>query len=240
LYFQTWVLLLPLFAYWLLLHANPLIYLAVALIGSAFQFSIRYEFATTFVLLWLLPVLMTQAAPGRLGFATFFLGSVGFTLALLIHHVQVAGALGISVGEASGLILKKAGTRNMSMAGVEAPWSLGFFQEVAIRMNEAGLSIPFLVMLRKGLFVLIFLVLWLTREDRVERDVLLWALICYISWYVFGYQHIMWHRMYDWLLFSVTLQLAILIVVGMRIAKRLNLPCHLGRRSPAVQRAITS
>jgi hypothetical protein len=41
--------------------------------------------------------------------------------------------------------------------------------------------------------------------------------IAYFSWYVFAYQHIMWHSQYDWLLFAVTIQLALLVVLGTRV-----------------------
>jgi hypothetical protein len=217
LYFQAWAFLLPLAAYPLLSRGQSAAYLAAAFAGSTLYFTMRYEFATTFALLWLLPVLMTQAKPVKLGLAAFVLSCAGFALALYMHHAHVAGALGITLGEATELILPSARTRTMTIEGVPIPFTSGFFVEMARRLNLAAFSLPFVVTLPKYVFWAIFVALALTARDQQVRWLLIWAVIAYLSWYVFAYQHIMWHSQYDWLLFAVTIQLALLVVLGTRV-----------------------
>ena len=58
-----------------------------------------------------------------------------------------------------------------------------------------------------------------------------WALITYVSWYVFSYQHIMLHIAYDSLIFAATVQLTVVMMIGM--ALRDGLAERLWARRPA-------
>lgn len=228
LYFQLWTFLLPLAAYPLLLRGHATQYLFAAFVGSVVYFSIRYEFATTFAMLWILPVLIKGTSPSRLGIGAFFASCLGFTLALTSHHIQVAGSLGIGIGDASDLILSSMKLRTMSIEGVPVPFSSGFRWAIMDRYSWSGLSVPFVVIVPKTGFLLFFLLVSLTVREWRDVQILVWAVLTYISWYVFAYQHIMWHAPYDSLLFAVTIQLAMLVVLAIRIGS------FLGRSSTQV------
>jgi len=44
-------------------------------------------------------------------------------------------------------------------------------------------------------------------------------LLGYASWYVFGYQHVMWHYMYDWYIFAVSTGLASIMLLVKLLAE---------------------
>ena len=44
--------------------------------------------------------------------------------------------------------------------------------------------------------------------DWNELAIYVFGFAGYASWYIFAYQHMMWHDMYDWYVFALTLGLA--------------------------------
>jgi hypothetical protein len=93
LYFMYWMMFTPLLVAPLLFAGRPLVYLAAAFIFGLAQFLVRYEFATTFALMWLLPVVLARhdrpAQLLRLGAAVFAAVCASFVAAVMLHHLRV-------------------------------------------------------------------------------------------------------------------------------------------------------
>ncbi|MFT6775174.1 MAG: hypothetical protein ACJA1L_002893 [Paracoccaceae bacterium] len=215
LYFMYWLMFTPLLVAPLLFAGRPLVYLAAAFIFGLAQFLVRYEFATTFALMWLLPVVLARhdrpAQLLRLGAAVFAAVCASFVAAVMLHHLRVAAVEGVTLTEASGLIFEKLSMRLVSTDGVAAPLSVAFFKNILFRWTDNGFAIEDLFSVSKALILAVFA--WLCVVDRSAswRLTAVWAVATYASWYVFAYQHIMRHYVYDTMLFSCSIALAVVI-----------------------------
>lgn len=222
LYFMAWVMFSPLLCYPLVKRGSHGWYCLAAGVCSLAYFAMRYEFATTFALLWILPFLIrgVDGERPRWGFAAlaFLCSCTGFAIALWWHHMSVAAATGGSLADASRLIFVTLETRVASLTNVPAPFSPAFFWSLLKRWSWAGFVIPLLAEFSKLAVLIAFLALW-HRFRRSRPSVLLaiWAVVTYLSWYLFSYQHIMLHLMYDSLIFAATVQLATVIFAALAL-----------------------
>lgn len=236
LYFTAWLLFAPLACHPLVKREKYGCYCGAAFLLSLIYFSVRYEFATTFALMWLLPFLAEplsgRAIRRRYAAFAFLCACLGFGVALLWHHFSVADANRIALAEASKLIFVTIETRMASLEGVPAPLSFGFFKSLVKRWDWTGFSLPLILSISKLSVILVFLYLC-HRHRRSGRLMMTmaWALITYVSWYVFSYQHIMLHIAYDSLIFAATVQLTVVMMIGM--ALRDGLAERLWGRRPA-------
>ena len=73
----------------------------------------------------------------------------------------------------------------------------------AIKIREAYVVI----------FILLIVILRRKMMSDTEKTIIVYGIIGYLSWYVFAYQHIMWHSMYDWYIFSLTLGLSFSMLI---------------------------
>lgn len=215
LYYCLWLMYTPLLSYPLVAHGQQRTFVAAAFFFSLLHFAVRYEFATTFALLWLLPVMTCDYLSARkpqLGLmaCTFAAVILAFAVALALHHLAVADELGVSMVDASRTILASVHHRMASTDGVPTPLSpdfLHWFVRVWGLLQWPALKLPTLLIVSKLSIVVIFL-LCLARERKTRLlPLFLWAGAAYWSWYVFAYQQMMWHDMYDSLVFAATLQL---------------------------------
>ena len=216
LYFMAWLLFTPLFCYPMLESGKNNLFLLFSFLFSFLYFSVRYEFATTFALLWLFPFaalkLKNKHVSIKLCLTTFIIVCVGFILSTTTHHISVALEEGISITEASKLIFSSAQTRIASIQGVPCPFSYGFFKSILSRWSGPGFSLPLIFSISKLSLIFLVFILIYTRQQKNENILFFWAFTTYLSWYIAGYQHIMWHAQYDSLLFTSTIQLAIVLI----------------------------
>lgn len=227
LYFMAWVMFTPLLCFPLVKRERYGVYCLAAFLLSLANFSMRYEFATTFALLWIFPLLVKalNGSAMRWGYAgiAFLASCAGFGVALTLHHISVAGAIHGSPEQASRLIFVTLETRVASFANVPAPLTPGFFWALLKRWSWTGFAIPLLASVSK-LFVLIAFA-WLWRRYRAWRGIALlatWAVASYLSWYVFSYQHIMLHLMYDSLILACSVQLVTVMMAGLALRQWLD------------------
>jgi|GEM_PF-4315301 len=218
LYFMIWVLLTPLLCSPLLKIQRTKSYAFAAFLFSFIYFSMHYEFATTFALLWLLPfAVLTEGyrVNWKAQLLVFSLVCLGFGLAVFWHLAIVSDALSLSYSKAVPIVFSSLKLRTLSLTDVPTPFTRPFFNDVLLRLGWVGFSLPNLFSVSK-LFVFCgtLLMVRLMRFDGVTRVVFAVSFIGYISWYLFAYQHIMGHKIYDSLIFSATIQLAFLILVG--------------------------
>lgn len=207
LYWQYWIMFTPLLATPLLLSGHRAMFIGTAAICSLLYFSTRYEFATTFALMWLLPVVIAglrSKAPVILtGLSAFGCVCVAFILALIFHHMRVAEVESVSFWEASGFVFENFQRRVASTDQVPMPGSIEFIKNLAARLTENAFAAVDVFTLSRGLIGLGAFCLAFNNNE--GRWLMGWAVVTYGSWYIFGYQHIMQHFAYDAMLFSCTI-----------------------------------
>jgi hypothetical protein len=213
LYFMTWLLLTPLFFFPALQRGHTRTYVLAAFLCSIAYFMVRYEFATLFALLWFFPVLAHALKTGRCdwptGTAAFVAVCFGFAVALAAHHFAVASENGIRITDASALVLHSAAERVASLQDVPAPFTTDFIVRMGSTWSWPALDLPRLLRVSKLALLGVIIVLMARTRCRPSRNILIWSVLAYVSWYVFAYQHIVFHAVYDSLLFAATIYLAL-------------------------------
>ena len=219
LYWQYWIMFTPLLATPLLLLGHRAMFVGTAAICSFLYFSTRYEFATTFALMWLLPVviagLRSKAPVIITGLSSFGCVCVAFILTLIFHHMRVAQVESVSFWEASGFIFENLQLRVASLDQVPMPGSIEFIKNLAARLTENAFAVVDVFTLSRGLIGLS--AIYLAFNSTEGRWLMGWAVITYGSWYIFGYQHIMQHFAYDAMLFSCTIGIVFTYLILRRI-----------------------
>ncbi|KIC39059.1 hypothetical protein RA27_18105 [Ruegeria sp. ANG-R] len=208
LYWTYWMMFTPLLTLPILLAGRTFLFILMGFLFGLLYFSVRYEFATTFALMWLLPVILastkTTTKPIWVGGAGFAAVCVSFLIAVAIHHYRVMQVEQVAFSAASRYVFENVGLRIASLDRVPFPMSLDFFKIIAFRMTENAFAFEDIFSISRFLVVLLTVVMCLFSKDKRSFLILLWILATYGSWYVFGYQHIMQHYKYDAMLFSAT------------------------------------
>lgn len=219
LYVQTWGMFLPLAGLLFLKRGWVLGYIGFSFLTALLYFSIRYEFATAFTFMFLLPVLLTCEGPTcrKICAATFCAVCAGFAVALALHHMSLAHHLETTWLGASSEIFGSVNKRMMSFTDVPLPFSTGFFAEIDARWDWPGLGVGSTFAIPKSLFLAALCITAAVFRRGPEMTLVVWALFAYVSWYVVGYQHIMWHIQYDSFLFAATIQLSLAVIWGQRL-----------------------
>lgn len=182
-----------------------------------------YEFATVFAILTGFSAAVFTAGDWRKKakqFAiAFTLVCVAFAVALLCHIMLISADNGwvLTFSDAAKQAFYNVQLRTASIKGVMPPLGAAFFNAMnerwattAFSITEAGLKISELDVL---LLMMLTLVVRLKTMRPVEKMIMAYAILGYLSWYVFAYQHIMWHQMYEWYIFSLTMGLAFSLLI---------------------------
>lgn len=224
LYVQTWATFTPLALYGVLASGRVGAYLIGSFLSATLFFMIRYEFATAFALLFVLPVLLCPDLQNRRKIAVraFLTCVLGFGVALALHHIAVATLLDMPLRDAAVKILGSTQKRMASLTDVPFPFSPAFFGEIQHRWDWPGFAFGDWPYLRKFHFLLLAAFTAFAFRTRRDAEILVWSVAAYISWYICAYQHIMWHLQYDSLLFSMTIQLALAIIWSRRALERIS------------------
>jgi hypothetical protein len=143
------------------------------------------------------------------GIAAFVAVCFGFAVALAAHHFAVASENGIRITDASALVLHSAAERVASLQDVPAPFTTDFIVRKGSTWSWPALDLPRLLRVSKLALLGVIIVLMARTRCRPSRDILIWSVLAYVSWYVFAYQHIVFHAVYDSLLFAATIYLAL-------------------------------
>ena len=224
LYFTIWCFFTPLLCFPFLQRGYHIIYIFSALLFSLLYFSVRYEFATTFALMWLFPLVVLtlkgKTADLQIGISVFIAVCIGFLIAVFLHLRSVSQEFDVTIREASVYIFRNL-RRVASMEDVPFPFSLDFFRWIKQRWVMTGWSLPYLFSITKLFLLIAFLIIMFQGKESKIFPILVWSLIAYVSWYVFGYQHIMWHYPYDSILFASTIQLALIVYIMSKISRLL-------------------
>jgi hypothetical protein len=195
------------------------------IIFSTLGFLIQYAFFTTHSLLSVLfAFLFTRKDLQEKinnSLKVFALTVVSFFLALIIHFIL----LKIEIPNSSPIDLIFATTKKrlFSYEHVMNPFSKDIIYVVYTKLTNPVLA------LYKGvyffnwhiIFFMLVIFFFLLKEKKIDYDnlaIFFYGIFGYLSWYVFGYQHIVSHgSMYDWYTGSITLVLSFALVVQKNI-----------------------
>jgi hypothetical protein len=221
LYFMYWLMFTPLLAAPLLFSGRTTAYVAAAFVGGLAYFVVRYEFATTFTMMWLLPVILARSDRPRamimLGAAVFAAIVASFVLAIVMHLLNVAAIEHTNMSGAAAFVFEKLRMRVSSFDSVPLPFTVGFVKNILFRWGEPALAIKDVISLSKALVLVIFAWFCVTDRSLLWRLVAAWAVLTYASWFVLAYQHSMQHFHYDAMLFSCSITL---VVVARLVARQ--------------------
>lgn len=130
-------------------------------------------------------------------------------LMLIMSHV-LDKKTNLTFFDSASNIFNRVLARNISDTGVPPRLSPGFFSEMYRRWTLDGLNFFNLITISQLGLVLTFTFLLLLKRfiskkfSRLDVALTIFSFGSYFSWYIFGYQHIMWHYMYDWYIFAVS------------------------------------
>lgn len=195
--------------------------------AAVLNFLCRYEFTTTFAVLATVPFFAFRPndslADKLKHAATAFVATIaGFVIAFTIHIGLAAQELG-GIQAALFSVVERVAYRTLSVEEVVPPFSSAFFGTLRTRWSNSGLALPYSAVSVSEIGVLaLYCVVPLFLRPAGWRVFALWGigLFAYGSWYVFAYQHILWHGMYDWLIFSISI-VPVLAVFMARLGTRL-------------------
>ncbi|EJN23472.1 hypothetical protein PMI36_02712 [Pseudomonas sp. GM79] len=134
---------------------------------------------------------------------------LAFVSVLMIHVGLCMIETGLSVTGASSNVFSALSKRTASTTGVAKPLTLAFYNVMTYRWSLSGFSIlnTWTVLSEINIIILMIgsMLIRFKHMDWNELAIYLFGFIGYASWYVFAYQHMMWHDMYDWYVFALTL-----------------------------------
>lgn len=200
--------------------------LIIFLFGFAY-FARGYEFATVFALLTAFSAMMFTNGnffrKTKSSATAFIIICASFVFSIFIHItlILVDSSWTLSFYESTQKALSSMQHRIASVDGVPFPFSSYFIQV----MNERWLATAFsltkesikITEINVIMFFGFIITLRLKIMSDVEKIVISYGVLGYLSWYIFAYQHIMWHNMYDWYIFSLTMGLSFILLITIYI-----------------------
>lgn len=195
---------------------NPLL----VFIAGLLYFLRGYEFATVFALVSAFSAFVFSRGSLLYKFKNltmvFGLIVLAFISALIIHVGLCMIETGFSVADASSNVFSALSRRTASTTGVAKPLTLAFYNVMTYRWSLSGFSIlnTWTVLSEINIIILMVgsLLIRFKHMDWDELAIYVYGFLAYASWYVFAYQHMMWHDMYDWYVFALTLGVAFIML----------------------------
>lgn len=182
-----------------------------------------YEFATIFALLTGFSAALFATGDwvkrAKVFALAFSLICAAFIVAILCHIILISADSGwaLTVSDAAKQAFYNVQLRTSSIKGVPVPLSPAFLNAMNERWSTTAFSIIQsglkLTELHVLLLMALVLVVRLKTMRPTEKMIVAYAVFGYLSWYVFAYQHIMWHQMYEWYIFSLTMGLAFSLLI---------------------------
>jgi hypothetical protein len=195
------------------------------IIFSTLGFLIQYAFFTTHSLLSVLfAFLFTRKDLHEKfsnSFKVFILTVASFFLALIIHFILIK--IEIPNSNPSDLIFSTTKTRLFSYESVTNPFSKDIIYVVYAKLTNPALALYRGVYFFNWhiIFFMLIIFFFLLKEKKIDYDnlaIFFYGIFGYLSWYIFGYQHIVSHgAMYDWYTGSITLVLSFALVLQKNI-----------------------
>ncbi|MCG7402266.1 MULTISPECIES: hypothetical protein [Caballeronia] len=191
--------------------------LAIALVALPY-FLRGYEFSTIIALLTALSACLFADGDGRArmrsGIRAFVAVVLAFVVAVIVQilliRISVEGVTSLS--SALKTAFATLGHRTMSTSGVPKPFGTDFLLAMRDRWNAVAFSLtPDGIRITELQVILLVMLAAAVRVRHAllsERAIFAYAFVSYASWYIFAYQHIMWHGMYEWYVFALTVSLS--------------------------------
>lgn len=235
LYFFSSLIVFPAFFIAVQLNNRATFNKSIVIFLGVLYFLRGYEFATIFALLTGFSAALFSvggiADKAKSFFIAFTLICVSFFIAIILHIIFVSADSGwaLSATEAAQVAFSSLHKRTGSIYGVPFPLSTQFIDTMKYRWSYPAFSISnngfalsemnIILLLLSGFFIR------LRKMTVNEYIIYFYGFSGYASWYIFAYQHIMWHNMYDWYIFALTLGLSfgfLVIFYGSLVVKSLQ------------------
>jgi hypothetical protein len=144
-----------------------------------------------------------------------------------------------TVGDASNktfmeiftIIYRSVTVRNFSTKDVPTPFTNDFFLIISSRVELPALDFLGFVKISQFsviVFVVIYFLYRIQKFDQIDLGLLTLGIFGYASWYVLGYQHIMWHYQYDWYIFALTFGISSILILLRAVSKTTSFLLHKG------------
>ncbi len=178
----------------------------------------QYELATVFALLTAFSAALFTASKAKARAKNALIAFSAILAAFLVTaclHVLIVFAdsqMTLSLRASFALAFQTATERTLSLSHAPAPFTRAFFAAMELRWEQWAFRIAgHTVQISERNLLLVMLALvpviaW--RRKPVEITILLYGFAGYVSWYIFAYQHIIVHAMYDWYIFALTIGLS--------------------------------
>ena len=246
-YFLSFLIILPAFFIAVQLTTQGKYSKLLVFIFGLLYFFRGYEFATVFALFS--AFIAALFVPGKISkkiksaSLAFGLICLSFVLTTIVHGLIVLADSHwqLSLSESYRLAFGSLQYRTASINGVPPPFSNQFYTTMNTRLNCSAFSV-----MAKGFklselsVILLMLAGTIIRTGKMSHNELLiylYGFFGYASWYIFAYQHIMWHDMYDWHIFALTtgLSFSLLLLFYSSIAFNYFLTLYLKFQNKPIQ-----
>lgn len=223
LYFLSALMLMPAWLIAFQCHCgNRFSKLMLFFLGTIF-FLRGYEFATVFTLLTSFSAAIFTEGDWRvkIKFTVIAFGIIclSFIFSALVYVVIISADSGwvLTFNESAHKAFASMKHRTASFDGVPRPFSPDFFNTMNERWHATAFSLTSgsIIISEKYVIILVAIAAFLRPKtiSNVDKLIISYGFIGYLSWYVFAYQHIMWHPMYDWYIFSLTMGISFSLLI---------------------------
>lgn len=216
LYFSSALIVLPAFYIAIQLRHRQKFNKYLVFLFGIFYFLRGFEFSTVFALLTAFSAALFTSGSltqkMKMSAAAFVLICLAFAASIILQIIFLSADNNSSLRETAQALYYNIQHRTQSIDGVPLPFSTKFIKIMnerwnypAFSVNESGFA------LSQANIIIMMMLGALFRLSRItdnEKIIYSYGLLGYASWYVFAYQHIMWHSMYDWYIFSLTMGLS--------------------------------
>ncbi|MFT0531670.1 hypothetical protein ACMHYJ_02395 [Castellaniella hirudinis] len=213
LYFSSFLIILPAYYISRQIYNNKHLNKFLILLFGCLYFLRGFEFSTIFALLTAASAALFTSGSlikkAKAASLVFSLICASFVIAILLHIFFVSLDTGLSVHDSVRDLFARIQHRTQSITGVPFPFGVQFIKVMHDRWGYPAFSISANGIALSQQAIIIAMMLGLIfRFNKItdnEKILYLYGFFGYASWYIFAYQHIMWHNMYDWYIFALTM-----------------------------------
>ncbi len=216
LYFSSFLIVLPAFYIATQLRYRQGFNKYLVFLFGGLYFLRGFEFSTVFALLTAfsaaLFTLGSMTKKMKMALLAFSLICLAFAGSIILQIIFVSADSGLSLGDTARRLFGNIQHRTQSATGVPFPFSVQFVKSMNERWSYPAFSVStngFVLSQLNIIVIMLFgIISRLSKITDNEKIIYLYGFFGYASWYIFAYQHIMWHSMYDWYIFALTMGLS--------------------------------
>lgn len=221
LYFLSFVMILPAFYIARKLRKKQILNPSILIIFCILNFSRGFEFSTVFALLTAFSAaiftLGSFSQKIKAARTVFLIVCISFIISIALGIIFIFINGNFSFFESAQALLGNLKLRTQTLQGVPYPFSTEFIAQMntrwklpAFSLKSNGFALSELDIIISMLFLMM---IRLRKMNDNEKLIYIYGFFGYLSWYLFAYQHILGHSMYDWYIFSLTMGLSFSLLI---------------------------